>query len=188
MSNSFFFQAIDGHYDVERGADAERLTPIHKATGHKMGEFFKGWRRKTALITLIVACTLTHFWVIGDKLCFCVLVEGLDRATWRPFLTIGPVGVSLFVAPESGFRSVTFEWVQTPDDFPFSAVDGGWRWQFCGFQYGDAVQKCGLTIPHNTAFWVATIPYWSIVPPLTLVSAYLFFITNRAQTRFSRRQ
>ena len=42
-----------------------------------------------------------------------------------------------------------------------------WRWQWCGFDFGES-QLVG-----NMPRCVYVIPYWSIVIPLTLVSAYL---------------
>ncbi|MDB5345631.1 MAG: hypothetical protein JWP89_4008 [Schlesneria sp.] len=41
-----------------------------------MREFFRGWRRKTGCITLVMACVVTGLWVrtlfFSDQFCFAI--------------------------------------------------------------------------------------------------------------------
>ena len=95
-----------------------------------MGEFFNGWRRKVGVVTLIIACLFTAFWLATLETEFPIL--DFDLGTDEGNLTIR---------------------VQLWFDPPMIDIDYCWK-----------------------------IPYWSIVLPLTLLSALLLLSRPRPKT------
>jgi hypothetical protein len=96
----------------------------------KMLEFFKGWRRKFGVLTLLMACVFAAGWVrsliVADRINFF----GAQMLSWHGEIMRC---VAVLVRTQIGSQTVT------------SAQE--------------------------TPIW--TIPYWSIVIPLTLLSAWL---------------
>ena len=140
-----------------------------------MREFFQGWRRKTIVVTLVLACLLMAGWM-------------------RSFITFdalyAPIG-QLISANGGIYGELS---VETPLDFSFfsygsqgpnvkgradyyndpNMVRKFWHWRFFGFAYGFQHADREQAI-------LCIIPYWSIVIPLTLVSAYLLLSKPRTQ-------
>ena len=114
-----------------------------------MGEFFKGWRRKAGLGTLAMACVLAVGWMrsytlAGDAAWFCI---GNKQQ------------LMVSLAGRVGWES-----------YPVSG-EAGWMvrsYNKSGPMFSEerlVLACCGLS------GWV--IPYWSLVLPLTLLSAWL---------------
>ena len=139
-----------------------------------MGDFFKPWRRKIGVLTLVMACGFMGLWIKSSKDCYFIQLLGQRFAA-------GPNGISIFVTPKYHFNWVTFHSEPTDDRFPFRGFDGEWLWesQCPGFKFGKAEHVCGLPFQHATIFWVSTAPYWSIVMPTTLLAAYLLLSKMR---------
>jgi hypothetical protein len=151
-----------------------------------MGTYFKPWRRKIGLVTLILACVFATGWIRGlsrrDKLIINgesttvvvwlnnQLVSSMSGITagvyWRdegvgqpkstsmnwsslPILTSEQVNTCL--SQDAAFRNSP-EW----------AAEGNWERKFVGF--------CFFGAKNRTLVFA---PYWSIVIPLTLLSAWL---------------
>lgn len=49
-----------------------------------------------------------------------------------------------------------------------STLDVAWRWRCCGFDFGAATDATS-----KVRFQFAVVPYWSLVLPISLLSAYL---------------
>ena len=141
--------------------------------GGIMGAFFKGWKRKVGVLTLVMALILTRMWIrsasIGDELTFpigtqwddCVasnnqcLVWGRYRPDFRPAHR-----------PFPQWRTIPpINW----DDPPNSDV----RWRYLGF---------GIVDRNNERLSYLLIPYWSITIPLTLISAFLLLTKPHKST------
>jgi len=139
-----------------------------------MGEFFKPWRRKIGVVTLVLACVFMGGWVRsysftdqlippGQTSTFHVWVSLRGRFAWMKVQ-----GQAARVAPSLPMFSSAPGNSPCPIDREYSK----WYWQFMGF-------GSGTGNAHIYLFW--TIPYWSIVVPLTLLSAWLLLSKPRAK-------
>jgi len=148
-----------------------------------MGDFFHGWRRKTGCVTLVMACLVTAGWarsfLVTDELtvpgrlfpsCKSKILlyssirgieierqwsdnEGADFANANGALNAYPVTSNDYRKGRSPFDS----WGLTIDETS----------SLCGF----VVEVGHLKHNGKVLAWVA--PYWSLVLPPTLLSAYL---------------
>lgn len=141
-----------------------------------MREFFKGGRRKAGCVALVMALAVFGVWMRGygvsDAFSFGVdeagnnhwLNSSRDGIRWERYSGAGGViGWKQFPVPQSG----TVFPVDDPEWLSICAVD--WRVRSCGFDFGEwrSKQKDAF----RCDYWL--IPYWSLVLPLTLLSAYL---------------
>jgi hypothetical protein len=94
-------------------------------------------------------------------------------------------------------RFFNFNWESNEDieergEDPLHGWEPEWNWQSCGFQWG-VFQLRGQTVQLRNVedgsagrtIWfvsdeiaIAAIPYWSLVVPLALLSAYLILIPS----------
>ena len=120
-----------------------------------MKEFFHGWRRKTGIITLVMACLFATVWVrslfIEDVVIF---LDGFRHHTL----------ISL---------SGNVYW----DSEAESTFDPG---RFTWFTY-DLRNPTMLASSLESVEEAFRIPYWSITVPLTVLSAYLLLSKPRKQ-------
>ena len=151
-----------------------------------MGEFFKGWRRKAGLVTLAMAVVLMVGWMrsyvfhdelllffrmsyyelVSDQGQFCCECRtGLEYPTdirWESFEIRG-----------SGIDDL---------DDHLNRFETS-QWNFMGFRFAKgraplAVSQLG-TVLIEGPFHFLVIPYWSLVLPLTLLSAWLILVKPR---------
>ena len=133
-----------------------------------MGDFFKGWRRKIGVVSLVMACVFMGGWVrsfvFGDYFqwnCGCCSTNGN--------LLITPPDLSEihWEWPEWSVTNVSAaEEESTLNEMP-------WKWRFMGFGDGE------FSIFFGAKIRVILLPYWSLVIPLTLISAFLLLIKPR---------
>ena len=109
-----------------------------------MGEFLKGWRRKAGLVTLALACVLTAGWMRS----YVVFDDqmSLDVPFGSPRI-VWSIGGYVCSAPD-GPRATPIE-----SDLP-------------------SILDMQIRVGRPTMADVV-IPYWSLVLPLTLLSAWL---------------
>jgi len=126
-----------------------------------MGEFFKGWRRKAGCVTLVMACVFMAIW--------------LRTFAATDTIIVGQVGIS---SVDGVLAVVTNDEIPTPRWESADAIrlDSDrvrfhWQLRLFGFRRG---------VDGDDQAW--TIPYWSIVIPLTLLSAYLLLTKPRQST------
>ena len=148
-----------------------------------MREFFKPWRRKIGLLTLLMACVFMAGWVrssfIRDWIVFysgnhlvqfgsdsqrlyCLVDYSKDHinkegATWK----VPSFGTAVLSRPDPLAPA-------TLDDSHRS-----WSRHWLGFYVW---QKTYWDFYQSTLY---VIPYWSVVIPLTLASAFLLLSTQR---------
>ena len=158
-----------------------------------MGEFFKGWRRKAGLVTLVMACLLMVGWLRSSVVLdwFCIdddeptshsIDSGSGCLGWvRTFDTRSEKqGTRGFSFPEMGWMSRINSsenrwldvagWVDVPNERFV------WRYRWAGFDFGEVeIESIEMSI--------AVIPYWSLVLPLTLLSAWLILVKARNEKR-----
>lgn len=118
-----------------------------------IAEFFRSWRRMIGAALLLMACVLMSEWL---------------TSLWSPY---------------AWFNS----W-EIPSGL-LESRKGGIEWWFYsnrGFEERPVEDSFGNVsfVTHATLdrTLVCAIPYWSIVPPMALLSAYLLIITPRAKT------
>lgn len=136
-----------------------------------MAAYFKPLRRKLGVVMLLIACVFAAGWVR------CLSIADIAEERGCQFQSLGG---SLFCefSPELfsfkfHFRSKKLSGVR--DFYSHPSFDHIWRLRFCGFGYGSenaAVQnkdgsKLLCSVPRFN------VPYWSIVMPLSLLSAWL---------------
>ena len=141
-----------------------------------MGDYIKPWRRKFGVLTLVMACLFMSAWMRGlhtnDAITFglddqkrqrpeytcCQLVFG-DGIKLRRFkIKNASIGLS------NGWKT----YPSTRDAFHLSRGKTTQKWQTLGFASEETTFANNHII---TLSWA--IPYWSIVIPLTLLSAWL---------------
>ena len=153
-----------------------------------MSEFFRGWKRKVGVLTLLMAC-----------ICMCLLIRG---ETHSDTLYI-PCGARTRVAINSVhgyllFESETYAWDST-SYWPYwnslfccdrnllylFYLDNSIGWRFQCFAIGThtvEAQNRGsgtqLFLERRTLF----VSCWSIVLPLTLISAWLLLSKPTSKT------
>jgi hypothetical protein len=144
-----------------------------------MREFFRGWKRKVGVATLVAACAFMYLWMISDS-------------------NVGPVGHVIRLTDQKAYRLVARRsniiWDKIECDLPLfvdSRLIGAWvdsksrtvnfpevedkkfSWSLniVGIRSGSAsVGDHRYKLDINTI----RVPLWLIVIPLTLLSTWLF--------------
>jgi hypothetical protein len=152
-----------------------------------MAEFFKGWRRKLGIATLILACVFMAGWVRSQ-----FTFDDLDIAFGDPFVdmayTVRSTCNGIEFMRVSGLPPAG-EWSGLSN---LAALDENRntkyvsprpaqqetvrRWDWAGFHF---VDRRRMNWRHDEYM----IPYWSIVIPLTLISAFLLLTKPRKLTQ-----
>ena len=136
-----------------------------------MGEFFYGWRRKVSVLTLMTALLFTIGWVRSRTIADVCSFHCGKQATGvfysaRDSFAFGRYSDdqihSVFSLPVL-HQDTAFDFPEASDDDP-----GQWSCKRCGLTF-----FVGRDHNHQRLFW--HVPYWSIVIPLILLSAYLLF-------------
>jgi len=143
-----------------------------------MGDFFKGWRRKIGVVTLLMALVAMGGWIrsqfIGDSMWF-------DNTFGRLHFGLASTQSDILIASSiddgSQLRSSFPKFATTEADGFQENLDRQfeWHWRVLGFGHGESIR--GLRSPRGFQIWA--IPYWSIVIPLTLLTAYLLLAKPR---------
>jgi hypothetical protein len=144
-----------------------------------MGRYFKPLRRKIGVITLVMACTFAAGWIRSLSL--------VDYAGWDCSFT----GYDL--KSERGqlwffytTRTERRNWAYLLDSerisprintarLPFLQSNLDWRWDWLGFHFSSEVSP---TVQHR--YFI--VPYWFIVVPLTVLSAWLILSKPRTKS------
>lgn len=148
-----------------------------------MSTYFKPLRRKVGVATLMIACVLCLFWVrsfeLHEELLF-VIRDGVDVVASGA----GTVGFAKLTPVPDGFRktpAIYSEPISATDnhDFYWKQRNVQWRWTWGGFDFGTGLVTNGTTADKiQIDRWA--IPYWAIILPMTLLSAWLLFSRHRA--------
>ena len=145
-----------------------------------MGDYFKPWRRKIGVMTLLIACVLAAGWV--------------KSAAFND-LIIFPIGQDLrfgVVSNRGRIALVRHDWHEnapTLRTYWFSASfaehpDAVFILDHEELQWLLRLGAFGIRQRLTSSFTVSLIqlPYWSIVIPLTLLSAWLLLSKPRTKT------
>ena len=144
-----------------------------------MGTFFLGWRRNLGIVTLVMALMFTGGWIrslsVDDsinfpsgKSTFHTISSDQNDLIWMAWS--GPD----FVPDRFPGFYESYVPLHSNND-PFGGNHPERDWHAFGFRFAES--------PSDTlAFRVWMVPYWSIVLPLTLLSAWLLLTKSRSST------
>lgn len=147
-----------------------------------MGDFFKGWKRKAGLVTLAMALLVFAPWMrsarIADEFflpgegCIYSLRSGSGQLFWMKNWNTDGSDLSVGITPLRNsylIRPLPSGFIEAPSTYEWQYAWGGF--DFYKRQYST---QCNVG-------WV--IPYWSLVLPLTLLSAWLILVKARNEKR-----
>lgn len=136
-----------------------------------MSEYFRGWRRKCGCVTLVLACAAAVGWVRSQA-----IIDIMIFRTGRHWVNaIGSVENKLFVGEslDSASARDRFEYLRVPTSVSlFNQQTYEWYWHYGGFGVYESSEL-------QSAGRFFTIPYWSLVLPLTALSAWLLLSKQR---------
>ena len=145
-----------------------------------MGQYFKPLRRKIGVLTLVVACVfgvgLVRSLGTGDE------INGL-RLPLGTLEIFSEMGDLRFVSWSKGIGNhphMTPEWLSwqiTNDDIELHQF-GLWSFQFDRMDNRDSIGSVDFDVAY-----LITFPYWSIIVPLTSISAWLLLSKPRARIK-----
>lgn len=168
-----------------------------------MREFFRPWKRKLGVVTLLLACAITAVWIRSLGVSDSVFYPANSRLPprYNDVSVQDSSGNDMTVGIWSGHGCIAVEYAldsvlsQTMIDFGeplyvhrlgfghpstsmFQQCEGEWIWGACGF--GKAESRDSLMF---TTVWV--VPYWSIVLPLTAFTVWLLFSKSALRKPFT---
>jgi hypothetical protein len=155
-----------------------------------MGDFFHGWRRKIGVVTLLAACVLAAGWIRSFSREDEIAITLLHRR--QSFDSLSGMIHSWSWRGEA--QSWPYEWhsreviVERPPKLPVDSLITGMRCpliveerlmlaKIVASAFDDSQSDHVDSISHSLR--KRTIPYWMIVLPLTMFSAYLLLIKPR---------
>ena len=152
-----------------------------------MGEFFRGWRRKIGVLTLLMACVFVAGWVRSS-----ISRDWIAFDAGKHWVVFGSDSQRLYCMVDYSKNYVNKDgatWkvpsfgtaVRSKNDplAPASLDDSSRSWS--RYWLGFAIwQKTYWDFYQSTLY---VIPYWSVVIPLTLASAFLLLTKPRQSTQ-----
>jgi len=159
-----------------------------------MGDYFKLWRRKVGVVTLVMACVFTAVWIRSINRRETAAFSVRNNMRFQIFSQNGNVKIRIIVSdfPVRDFfgqldkvillkpfftSGVTREHA-VPIDEKMLIRDSS-RWNLTGYGFVVANFKQEI-LSVRVSVWI--VPYWLLVIPLTLVSAYLLLSKPRKST------
>ena len=171
-----------------------------------MREFFTGWRKKIGAVTLVMALMIVAVWIRSFRSTDIVNLHSIPNTSLM-FISERSGIVFLWMnneAPQFTDGRLDDSYVLLGQNLRLNQImprelQPEWKFEWLGFQYGNARDVKGA------AAWVAdihevfgstvkasdfkgliasvlVIPHWSVVMPLTLLSAYLLLSKPRIAT------
>jgi hypothetical protein len=159
-----------------------------------MWTYFRGWKRKIGAITLGLACVFVAEWVRSS-----VMFDGIEIISSNSKYSLSSVRgkIRWFYAhgdqarvEKREFRFPSFVLDENNFDSKFELRLKRWSFVLSDFRfmtgsesqlfYSDLVQAQGPPVLVNQI--IAQIPYWSIVLPLTVISAWCLLTKPRTKT------
>jgi hypothetical protein len=138
-----------------------------------MSTYFQSWRRKVGCATLVMACLLAGLWLRSVTIVDDVFIAPSRAALVMFSSERSRVGGSLDV---SGAFTPLVQWSARPvswENNSFGYVDDDYSLRWGGIDIGAS---------SNQDFMFCVAPYWTIVLPLTLLSAYLILWTPKRRS------
>jgi hypothetical protein len=155
-----------------------------------MGEFFRGWKRKIGVVTLILACAFGFVWVrsifLVDQFFWQYLPtthdDGRQEGIGEAYAASAQGGAVIFLFSPIKLETMNPLWAvgdySEKDPGSMEHWDGRWNCSIFSFKF----QR--TSYPKGGGGWLTvTCPYWAIVLPLTLLSGYLLLSKPRIAKR-----
>jgi len=161
-----------------------------------MREFFRGWKRKAGCVTLAMACAFITECVrtfdVHDKISYCpasnikyALAARGEVIDWTRSESVDGASIN---QPGFSWRRIP-KWTKsqlTPTEIKISEsrlLD--WDRRLCGFAFYSGQIKVPFTNgPVITVRMIGcSVPFWSIVVPLTALSAYMLLNKPREKNK-----
>ena len=144
-----------------------------------MGDYFRGWRRKIGIVTLLLAGVFTGGWVRSMSYIDGLVLPNPSGLHHQLASYQGCLHWQSLETTQSIPRSGWFRWAShaATASTPNLMVNlGSWRWKIAGFGVRQYVDD-------NSHVITTAIPYWFFTFPLTLLSAYLLLSKPRKSTQ-----
>lgn len=158
-----------------------------------MGTFFRGWRRKVGTAFLVAALLLTVGWlrslgrqelihVCPNRSVLCINSMDGDLGLTRISFLSHDVAVSKsLVLFKSPLKRINVGWsseklTNGKEVAPWIGADSEWHWKWGGFSLGTASHG---TLMDDRELAYLIVPYWCMVWPMTLLSAFLLLKPTR---------
>ena len=148
-----------------------------------MREFFRGWRRKCAVVTLLMACVFAAAWVRSLSTSDAILIPRtksefirLDSRSGR--FSWNNVHNDQVTIPTMIWRSDVIVGTDEDSVFDHSHYIYEWRWLWGTIDVG-RVHSPG---DGRVRAKYVILPYWFITIPLALISAFLLLSRPRQST------
>jgi len=158
-----------------------------------MGDFFCGWRRKIGVVTLVMACAFAAGWLrsLNTQDSYSVPISSIGcPSVHSSRARLGFGNEYPRIIPPLGLEVAT-GWVSLPlgDDMSNDVIPrmleddwiGAWKWS-CG-EFHFLTSRFDNENGRAAVVRWYVFPYWSIVIPLTLLSAWLLLSKPRKATR-----
>ena len=160
--------------------DESRGSFVGKNRVCSVGEFFKGWRRKAGLVTLVIACVVAIGWMRS----YTTKEEVLIPAIRRQHAVLSADGMLFWMAWEE--KSPRLQWMSVPllapgphdvytRHFPTSMLSL-MDLSIVVDEQHLIIRGSDLSLP---AYSRSVIGYWLLAIPLTLLSAWLILAKPR---------
>lgn len=141
-----------------------------------MREFFRGWQRKVGVLTLVTACVLTAGWIGSTKELLAMtwprsshsteaIVSAGGLVSWQTRIDCDPVEQSVRWHSQS----------LIPEFNRFRDPSTEWQLDILGILVGVLPSEAN----GGTAVVIRVVPYWLLVVPVTLASAWLLLSQTR---------
>ncbi len=134
-----------------------------------MREFFRGWKRKVGIVTLLLACAFAAAWVQTFSACDILILKWFSVASFE-----NAMGIILETKRAAQRNTLIWQYTDHADIDSVLSSDAEWKWQVLGFGY--------VSSPTIKSAAILFIPYWLIVVPLAVLSAYLLFSKPRVRS------
>lgn len=144
-----------------------------------MSAFFHGRWRKMGAATLGLACVFTAAWLRSVSTADFVLFPTINKTNCQ--LVSSRCRLTLSFSGGDSFESAGWNSEPVYDGLPNGLEHPEWRehrWRFFGFDYSQEPISSHGWSPLIIEY---TVPYWSIVMPLALLSADLLLIKPRSK-------
>jgi len=149
-----------------------------------MREFFRGWRRKIGVVTLMMACIFMGGWcrsTMFHDIC-CV------RANRTSFVELHSLRHSFvcqlnYDSSDGPDLAEVRSFTMAESDFDPFQYYGEFFSDHCWQQHGFGICRLPLGIIPKGSFDAISIPYWSITIPMTLISFSLLLSKPRKSTQ-----
>lgn len=157
-----------------------------------MRGFFRGWKQKVGLLTLVIACALSVEWARSFTICDGVAVtfyrSRYSARSYRQQILWDHHSIATGQLYHPFFNHFSVEIATAQHLDPFSSLrERDWCWIAGDFYIAHGWGMAGHPSnfvptpgpPVRYSLLIAQTPFWSIVLPLTLLSAWLLLSKPR---------